>query len=201
MSKQSLIDYWKDSELIKDVKLLNSFKKVNRELFVLDKSEAYEDRALSILGKQTISQPSTVMLMLQALDLKENDKVLEIGTGSGYNLALMCKIVKRDVYSIEIHRELVEFAKENLKKSKIKNYKIFHRNGYLGLKKYAPFDKIILTAAPKEIPIELIKQLKINGIMIAPVGEYSQKMMKIIKKKEGLIKKELGDFVFVPMVR
>lgn len=200
MSKQVLIDYWKGSGLITDVKLLNAFKKVNRENFVLDKNKAYEDRALPILCHQTISQPSTIMIMLQALELKEKDNVLEVGTGSGYNLALICKIVKRTVYSVEVHKKLVEFADKNLKKEKIKNYKVFCRNGYLGLKKYAPFDKIILTAAPKEIPDELIKQLKVNGIMIAPVGRYSQKMLKIIKKKDGIVKKELGDFVFVPMV-
>jgi protein-L-isoaspartate(D-aspartate) O-methyltransferase len=200
MLKQSLIDYWENSGLITDDKLLSAFKKVKRENFVLNKDEAYYDSALPIMNKQTVSQPSTVMMMLQALELKENDKVLEIGTGSGYNLALICKMVKRTVYSIEVHKELIEFAKKNLKKSGIKNFKIFHGNGYLGLKKYAPFGKIILTAAPVEIPIELIKQLKLNGVMVAPVGKYTQRMLKIIKKKDGLIKKELGDFVFVPMV-
>lgn len=201
MSKQGLINYWRNSGLITDERLLESFKKIKREYFVLDKDESYDDRALPILCHQTISQPSTIMIMLQALELKEDDKVLEIGTGSGYNLALICKIVKETVYSVEIHKELIEFAEKNLKKSGIKNYKIFHRNGYLGLKDYAPFDKIILTAAPVDIPIELIKQLKVDGIMICPVGKYTQKMLKIIKKKDEIIKQELGDFVFVPMVK
>src|SRR3989344_5162218 len=200
MSKNDLINYWENSGLITDERLLNAFRKVRRENFVLDKKQAYHDMALPILNKQTISQPSTIMIMLQALELNENDKVLEIGTGSGYNLALICRMVKRIVYSVEIHKELIEFAKGKLKKSKINNFEIFHQNGYFGLKKYAPIDKIILTAAPNEIPLELIKQLKIDGMMVAPIGKYTQRMLKIIKKKDGLIKQDLGDFVFVPMV-
>ena len=201
MSKKELINYWKNSGLITDYILLDAFKKVKRENFVLDKSVAYADIAMGILCKQTISQPSTIMIMLQALELKEDDKVLEIGTGSGYNLALICKIVKRTVYSIEVHKELIEFAEKNLKKEGIKNYEIYHQNGYMGLRKHAPFDKIILTAAPNEIPFELIKQLKVDGIMIAPIGMYIQKMLKITKKKDRIIKESLGDFVFVPMVK
>src|SRR3989344_4316909 len=200
MSKKDLIDNWKNSGLIINKKLLNAFNKVNRENFVLNNKEAYYDIALPILNKQTISQPSTIMIMLQALELKEDDKVLEIGTGSGYNLALICKIVKKIVYSVEVNKELIDFAEKNLKKEKIKNFKIFHENGFFGLKKYAPFDKIIVTAAPIEIPVELIKQLKINGIMIIPVGKYTQKMLRVIKRKNGLEKKDLGEFVFVPMV-
>ena len=130
MSKNDLINYWENSGLITDERLLNAFRKVRRENFVLDKKQAYHDMALPILNKQTISQPSTIMIMLQALELNENDKVLEIGTGSGYNLALICRMVKRIVYSVEIHKELIEFAKGNLKKSKINNFEIFHQNGY-----------------------------------------------------------------------
>src|SRR3989344_2720212 len=199
MLKKDLINQWKNSGLIKDDNLLDAFKKVKREKFVLNKKTAYEDRAFPILCNQTISQPSTVMIMLQALELKENDNVLEIGTGSGYNLALICKIVKRNVYSVEVHKELIEFAVFYLINSKINNYKIFRQNGYLGLKKYAPFDKIILTAAPVEIPFELIKQLKLNGIIVAPIGNYPQRMLRIIKKEDGLVKQDLGEFVFVPM--
>ena len=121
--------------------------------------------------------------------------------GSGYNLALICRIVKKTVYSVEVCRELIDFATNNLKKSGIKNYEIFHRNGYFGLREKAPFDKIIVTAAPKEVPLELIKQLKDHGIMIVPVGEYSQKMLKIIKMGDRIIKQDMGDFLFVPMVK
>lgn len=125
MPKRALIDYWKGSGLIKDVKLLNAFKKVNRENFVLDKGIAYEYRALPILCKQTISQLSTIMIMLQALELKENDKFLEIGRGYSYNLVLICNIVKRTVYSVEVYKELIGFAEKNLKKSKIKIIRYF----------------------------------------------------------------------------
>jgi len=201
MPRKDLLDFWRKSELIKDERIINAFKKINRENFVLDKRESYEDRALPILCRQTISQPTTVMMMLQALELNENDKVLEIGTGSGYNLALICRIVKKTVYSVEVCRELIDFATNNLKKSGIKNYEIFHRNGYFGLREKAPFDKIIVTAAPKEVPLELIKQLKDHGIMIVPVGEYSQKMLKIIKMGDKIIKQDMGDFLFVPMVK
>lgn len=201
MPKQDLINFWRESDLITDERLLEAFKKVKREYFVLDKNEAYEDRALPILCKQTVSQPSTIMIMLQALEIKKDDNVLEIGTGSGYNLALICKIINGIAYSLEIHKELIEFAERNLRKAKIRNYKIFHRNGYFGLREKAPFDKIIITAAPKEIPIELINQLKEGGIMIAPVGDYSQKMLKITKKNNKIIKEDLGDFLFVPMVK
>jgi len=201
MQKKDLINFWKNSELINDERLIDAFKKVKREYFVLDENEAYEDRALPILNQQTISQPSTIMIMLQALELKEDDKILEVGTGSGYNLALICKMVKGIVYSLEIHKELIEFAEKNLRKARIKNYNIYHRNGYFGFKEESPFDKIIVTAAPREIPIELIKQLKIDGIMVVPVGEYSQKLVKIIKKKDNIIKIDLGDFLFVPMIK
>ena len=201
MQKKDLINFWKNSELIDDERLIDAFKKVKREYFVLDENEAYEDRALPILNQQTISQPSTIMIMLQALELKEDDKILEVGTGSGYNLALICKMVKGIVYSLEIHKELIEFAEGNLRKARIKNYNIYHRNGYFGFKEESPFDKIIVTAAPREIPIELIKQLKIDGIMVVPVGEYSQKLVKIIKKKDNIIKIDLGDFLFVPMIK
>ena len=201
MQKKDLINFWKNSELINDERLIDAFKKVKREYFVLDENEAYEDRALPILNQQTISQPSTIMIMLQALELKEDDKILEVGTGSGYNLALICKMVKGIVYSLEIHKELIEFAEGNLRKARIKNYNIYHRNGYFGFKEESPFDKIIVTAAPREIPIELIKQLKIDGIMVVPVGEYSQKLVKIIKKKDNIIKIDLGDFLFVPMIK
>ena len=200
MKKKDLINFWRNSGLINDERLIDAFKKVKREFFVLDKNEAYEDRALPTLNKQTISQPSTIMMMLQALEINENDKILEIGTGSGYNLALICKLVKGIAYSLEISKELVEYAENNLKKSRIKNYRIYHRNGYFGLREHAPFDKIIVTAAPMEIPLELIKQLKNNGIMVVPVGEYSQKLIKIIKRDDKIIKIDLGDFLFVPMV-
>jgi protein-L-isoaspartate(D-aspartate) O-methyltransferase len=138
--------------------------------------------------------------MLQALELKKNDKVLEIGTGSGYNAALMAELVKPGiVYSLEIVKELAKSAQNNLKKANIKNVKIFNKDGSKGLQEYKPFNKIVFTAACKEIPYNLLEQLKENGILLAPVGLYPQKMLKLIKKKEGVEIQSLGDFVFVPL--
>ena len=184
---------------IKDERVLDAIKKVPRHKFILENylSEAYANYPLSIGYNQTISQPYTVAFMLQALELKKNDKVLEIGTGSGWNAALISEIVKPGkVYTTEIIKELVEFAKKNLKD--YKNVKVIYSDGSQGLKEYEPYSKIIVTAGCPEIPKPLIKQLKPNGILVAPVGSYSQKMLKIIKTKQLKIQ-ELGDFVFVPL--
>jgi len=200
MVKQKLIDYWTRTGIVKNQELIKAFKKIKREDFVLNKKEAYLDIALPILEKQTISQPSTIMIMLEALELKKGDKVLEIGAGSGYNASLIAELVKPEtVYTTEIIPELVEFAKNNLKKAKINNVKVFNTDGSKGLLKYSPFNKIIVTAACPEIPKPLISQLKNNGILIAPVGSYSQEMIKITKKNNKLIKENLGNFVFVKL--
>ncbi len=202
MSKKSLLRYWKDSKLIKNDKLLKAFEEIPREKFVLDDlvDKSYDDNPLPILGGQTISQPTTIMLMLDALDLKKTDKVLEIGTGSGYNAALISKLA-RNVYTIEYVKELYDFAKENLKKVNIKNVTVIHGDGSKGYEKEAPYDKIIVTAASPDIPSPLIEQLKENGILIAPVGynQQQQKMIKITKEKGKLIREDLGDFAFVPL--
>ncbi|MBL7147432.1 MAG: protein-L-isoaspartate(D-aspartate) O-methyltransferase [Nanoarchaeota archaeon] len=200
MNKQHLLNYWTKTGIVKNQELIKAFKKIKREDFVLNKEEAYLDIALPILEKQTISQPSTIMIMLEALELKKGDKVLEIGTGSGYNASLIAEVVKpANVYTTEIIPELVEFAKNNLKKANITNVKVFNTDGSKGLLKYSPYDKCIVTAACPEIPKPLISQLKNNGILIAPVGSYSQIMVKITKKNNELIKENLGNFVFVPL--
>ena len=197
--KQSLISFWKENKIITSKKLLEAFEKVPREDFILKeyKKEAYDDRPLPILERQTISQPTTVMMMLQALELKKTDKVLEVGSGSGYNASILSKLVKK-VYTTEIIPELVEFAKKNLKN--IKNVMVIHCDGSKGLEKYAPFDKIIITAASEKVPDVLFKQLKDNGILIAPVGPpYLQNLMKYKKKKGKIESINLGNFMFVPL--
>ena len=202
-TKQDLINNWKNSKLIKDEKLLRAFQEIKRENFVLPeyKNNAYEDIALPIGHESTISQPSTIMIMLQALELKEDDKVLEIGAGSGYTAALISKIVTRGkIYSLDIIPEIIEFAKNNLENEKIKTIQLFCRDGKKGLKEFSPYNKILVNAACKETPKNLIKQLKVNGIMVAPIGhEYKQKMMKFTKEKDGLKEEYLGDFVFVKL--
>ncbi|MBL7054456.1 protein-L-isoaspartate(D-aspartate) O-methyltransferase [Candidatus Woesearchaeota archaeon] len=202
-SKKRLLDYWKSSGIVKDKKVLEAFKAVPREKFILKKyrHEAYGDYPLSIGENQTISQPTTVMIMTEALELKEGDKVLEIGTGSGYQAAMISELVgdKGKVITTEIIPELAEFAQKNIEKLKLKNVKIINYDGSRGYEKQKPYDKIIITAACPEIPPPVIDELEENGIIIAPVGNLiSQQMVKGIKK--GKLKtRSLGYFVFVPL--
>ncbi len=200
MNKMELIEELKVQD-IKDKRVLDSILKIKREKFILKEKikEAYENKPMEIGYGQTISQPYTVAFMIENLELKEGSKVLEIGSGSGYNAAIMSQIAKI-IYSIEIIPELVEFAKSNLKKSKIKNVKIIQGDGSIGYKKEAPYDRIIVTAASPEIQEELLNQLNENGILIIPVGNLGSQEMIKIKKINGKIKKEiLGEFTFVPL--
>ncbi len=201
--KMTLIHMLEDLEIkgITDKKVLEAIKNIPRHLFVPEelKNLAYEDQALPILS-QSISQPYTVAFMLQNLNLKEKDKVLEIGSGSGWNSALIQNITKTKVFSVEFDKELAKFAKSNLKKAEIKNVKIIIADGNKGYKKESPYNKIIVTAACSKIPYDLIKQLKNNGILIAPIGSlYEQSMIKITKLKNEIKKENLGQFVFVPL--
>lgn len=188
---------------IKD-EILDVIKLVKRERFIPKeyKKQAYENIPLPIGYKATISQPYTVGFMLQELELKPGCEVLEIGTGSGYNAALISKLIgeKGKLYTLEIIPELVESARKNLKN--YKNVKVFQRDGSEGLKEKAPFDRIIQTAASGSLQRILIKQLKINGIYLAPVGSSdNQKLIKVRKTKKGLTYQSLGDFIFVPMIK
>ncbi len=187
---------------IKDKKVLEAIKNIPRDKFVLDefKNMAYEDQALPIVSSQSISQPFTAAFMLQNLNLKENDKVLEIGSGSGWNSALILFITKSKVFTIEFNKEVAEFARKNLEKARIKNVKIIVGDGNKGYEKEKPYDKIIVTAACSKIPFDLLSQLKNNGILLAPVGTlFEQDLIKIIKKDSEIKKESLGKFVFVPM--
>ena len=202
--KQALLDYWKKNKIISDKRVFEAFKKVKREDFVLKefKSDAYEDVPLPILKEQTISQPTTVMMMLEFLELKPGMNVLEIGTGSGYNAALMAEVVgpKGRVYTTETIEDLVDFAKKNLKKAKITNVRVIHTDGSKGWPTGAPYDRIICTAAAPKIPEVYIKQLKEGGIIVIPVGPlYGQVMVKGKKVKNKLETERLGDFMFVPL--
>ncbi|OYT41698.1 protein-L-isoaspartate O-methyltransferase [Candidatus Pacearchaeota archaeon ex4484_26] len=202
---KALINYWKKYEIIKDKKVLEAFQKVNREYFVPAhlKQEAYVDAPLPIGYGQTISQPTTIAIMTQALELRKGleFKVLEIGTGSGYQAALIAYIIgKGKVITTEIIPELVDFAKANLRKAKIKNVEVLHVDGSLGYKKEAPYDRIIMTAASPSVPKQLITQLKEQGIFVGPVGTYHQQMLKIRRLGKRKTKIDnLGDFVFVPL--
>lgn len=171
--------------------------KIDRKDFILeqDKKFAYQDRPLSIGYQATISQPSTVYFMLDLLDIKKNNKVLDIGSGSGWTTALLAKKAKQ-VYGTEIIPELVEFGRNNLKKYNFKNAKIVLAKE-LGMPEKAPFDRILVSASAQELPKKLIKQLKIGGILVIPIKNSVWKIDKISKNK--IRKKEFPGFVFVPL--
>jgi len=203
-TKEELIEHWVSSGLVNDKKVIEAFKKVPRENFIKkeDLDEAYGDYPLPIGSGQTISQPTTVMVMTQALELKEGDKVLEVGSGSGYQAAIIANIIgeKGKVISTEIVDDLVKFAQDNITKLVIKNVKIIKYDGSKGYEKEAPYDKIIVTAATPKIPKSLVNQLKENGIIVAPVGNMTEQIMVKARKKHGKLEEEkLGHFMFVPM--
>lgn len=187
---------------VTDRKVLNVMKKVKRHLFVSPELKylAYEDRPLPIGQGQTISQPFIVAFMTEALNLRPNDRVLEIGTGSGYQAAVLAELVEQ-VYTIEIVPELAQQAKERLLKLGYKNIDVKEGDGYKGWPENAPFDVIIITAAPPFIPEELVNQLKIGGEMIVPVGTYYQELILLKKTKDGVQKQKLIPVRFVPMVK
>lgn len=187
---------------IKDERVLAAIEKIPRHKFVSEELShmAYVDKALPIDKEQTISQPYTVAFQTELLDLQPDDKVLEIGTGSGYQAAVLCEIGV-EVYSIERHKQLHLQAQELLSQLGY-HPKLFYGDGYEGLPDDAPFDKILITAAVKKIPQKLLEQLKVGGLLVAPLGDSRQQVMTIIKRKESDIyeKTENGIFVFVPMI-
>jgi protein-L-isoaspartate(D-aspartate) O-methyltransferase len=186
---------------IEDERVLNAIRKIPRHLFLDSSFEdfAYQDKAFPIAADQTISQPFTVAFQTQSLNLKPDEKVLEIGTGSGYQTAVLCEMGVK-VFSIERQHELFLFSSQMLKKLNY-NYVGKFGDGYQGLPTYAPFDKIIVTAGAKEVPPALLRQLKVGGKMIIPVGIGSQKMLSIHKTSEKDFEvKKLGNFKFVPML-
>ncbi len=186
---------------VKDTLVLKAMKKVPRHLFVPEKlkSMAYWDRPLPIGEDQTISQPYIVAFMTEQLKLKGSEKVLEIGTGSGYQAAVLAEIVK-EVYTIEIVPTLGERARSLLQKLGYKNVHVKIGDGYRGWPEHAPFDAIIITAAPDHIPQPLIEQLKRGGRMILPVGDLYQDLTLVTKDMEGNVwKKSVLPVIFVPM--
>lgn len=165
------------------------------------RSRAYGDYPLPIGEGQTISQPYVVALMTEALRLKPTDRVLEIGTGSGYQAAVLAETVK-EVYSIEIRKSLAEMASKRLKDLGYRNVKVKYADGYFGWEEYAPFDAIIITTAANHIPPPLIKQLKEGGRLIIPLGStvYYQMLTLVTKKKGELDVEQMGSVAFVPMI-
>jgi protein-L-isoaspartate(D-aspartate) O-methyltransferase len=187
---------------IKDKTVLDAIGKVQRQCFVNVSvmEDAYIDKALPIGLGQTISQPYTVAVQTELLSVKPKEKVLEVGTGSGYQAAVLVKCGV-ELYTIERQKELFEATREKLKSLGYKIHCVFG-DGFEGLPEQAPFDKIIITAGAPEIPEKLLRQLKVGGIMVAPIGERGrQQMFRIVRVSDtDFEKKKFGDFSFVPML-
>ena len=187
---------------ISDRRVLEAFLAVPREVFVPEnfRDQAYADTAIPIGEEQTISQPYTVAFMSQLLGLKGREKVLEIGAGSGYAAAILSRLC-RQVYTIEIKPSLAMKARASLKKLGITNVEVIIGDGRLGLAGKAPFDAISIAAAAAQIPLPLIKQLKIGGVLVIPRGgPFGQQMVKITKTGAGIKTETYGSFRFVPLV-
>ncbi len=186
---------------VTDARVLAAMRKVERHCFVPfeSQSQAYEDRPLRIGYGQTISQPYIVAKMSELLNLKGTEKVLEIGTGSGYQAAILAELAK-DVYSIEISQPLCNRAKKRLEKMNYRRLHVRCGDGYHGWPEAAPFDAIIVTAAPTEIPQPIFDQLKPGGRMVIPVGDWQQELLVIRKGENGGIeRRSIFPVRFVPM--
>jgi len=185
---------------VKEPHVVSAMLKVDRHLFVPKElqNSAYTDQPLPIGEGQTISQPYIVALMTELLELKGGEKVLEIGTGSGYQAAILAELVK-EVYTIEIIEALATSAKKLLLQLGYQNITVKAGDGYLGWPEVSPFDAIIVTAAPDHIPKPLLEQLKEGGRMVVPVGTYSQVLKKIVKRSGRIETSDIVPVVFVPM--
>ena len=199
--RQKLVEIVK-AKGIKDEKVLEAISKIPRHLF-MDSSfldHAYQDKAFPIGAGQTISQPYTVAFQSELLDVKRDDKILEIGTGSGYQTAVLLELGAK-VYSIERQQELFKKTSKFLPKLGYRAKRLIFGDGYKGLEEEAPFDSIIVTAGAPFVPKPLLKQLKVGGRLVIPVGDSTQVMTLITRKDEkSFDKKEFGDFKFVPLL-
>ncbi len=187
---------------IVDKNVLNAINKIPRHLFLNSSFEdyAYQDKAFPIGAGQTISQPYTVALQSQLLEIKKDHKILEIGTGSGYQTAVLC-LMGAKVFSVERQNELFKQTSALLPKLGIRPKHLSFGDGYKGLPNHAPFDSIIVTAGAPTIPKPLMAQLKIGGRLVIPVGDKNQIMTMLIRKNETQFEKhEFGDFKFVPLL-
>lgn len=191
------------SKGVMDPRVLTAMEKIDRGLFMrgIFASRAYEDMPLPIACGQTISQPSVVGLMTQALDVQPRDKVLEVGTGSGYQAAILSHLARR-VYTVDRYRRLVADARLIFESLDLVNITAFTADGSFGLPDQAPFDRILVTAASEDPPGPLLAQLRIGGIMVVPVGQSDtvQSLIKVTKTEAGLDYEELRPVRFVPLV-
>lgn len=200
-NRRKLIDLLR-SKGISDESVLAAMNKVPRHLFLTSAFEdhAYEDKAFPIAADQTISHPYTVAFQSSLLDISPGDKVLEVGTGSGYQTAVLVAM-QADVYTIERQKSLVDFSRKILRKINLEPRYQTYGDGYKGLPSFAPFDKIIVTAGSPILPSILLQQLKIGGIGVVPIGETNQKMFTFLRVDERRYEQmEFGDYQFVPML-
>ena len=201
-ARERMVETQLEGRGITDIKVLYAMRKVPRHLFVPEplRSRAYEDCPLPIGENQTISQPYMVALMTQSLGVKNTDIVLEIGTGSGYQSAVLAEIVKQ-VYSIERIKELLIQARKSFDEWGYTNIATKNFDGTYGWKEKSPFDAIIVTAGAPEIPQPLVEQLAVGGRLIIPVGDSSSQILKRVRKKENEVEiEELCGCVFVKLI-
>lgn len=201
-NKARLFEQLEQSGLL-SAETIKALALINREHYVDEQfiPQVYDDVTLPIAAGQTISQILVVGIMIEALDLKWEDKLLEIGTGSGYQTAVLAKLNRR-VFSVERFLELVNVAEKNLSVEPNNNYTIIHADGYAGFASQAPFDKVIISAASENIPDKLLQQMQVGGIMVLPLGKDGQKqeLLKITKTVDGYKQDSLGFVKFVPML-
>ena len=198
--REKLIEHLRHE--IEDERVLNAMARVRRELFVPSSSHhlAYEDRPLPIGEGQTISQPFIVALMTQALELKGTEKVLEVGTGSGYQAAILAELA-REVITVERLQKLADTAKRTLEKLGYTNVKVHPTTGTLGWPDEAPYEAIVVTAGAPRIPQELVDQLTMGGRLVIPVGSHwEQDLLQVIKQEDGFTAKNLTPCRFVPLI-
>jgi protein-L-isoaspartate(D-aspartate) O-methyltransferase len=198
--REKMVESQIKSRGVRDPRVLSAMLKVERHLFVPKEfqNSAYSDQPLPIGEGQTISQPYIVALMTELLELKGGERVLEVGTGSGYQAAILAELAA-EVYTIEIVEKLASSAQKVLLELGYQNIKVKAGDGYLGWPEAAPFDAIIITCAPDHIPKPLLDQLKEEGRMIVPVGTYSQELKKIVKKSGKVETTDIIPVIFVPM--
>ena len=202
--RRILVEYLRERVGIRDERVLSAINSVPRHFFLESIFEdfAYEDRAFTIASGQTISHPSTVAEQTELLQVEKGEKVLEIGTGSGYQTSILV-VMKAEVYTIERQKELYDFSRKILKNiGFMPSIQVFG-DGFEGLADFAPFDKILVTCGAGELPVQLLRQLKVGGIMVIPLGNKTEEQVltRFIKISENQVEKEeFGLYKFVPML-
>lgn len=202
--RKILVEYLREKIGISDKNVLKAINEVPRHLFLESIFEdfAYEDRAFPILAKQTISHPSTVAEQTELLEVQEKEKILEIGTGCGYQTAVLVNM-NAFVYTVERQKDLHDFAQKKLREMHLRPKFQSFGDGFLGLPTFAPFDKILVTCGAEILPIELLKQLKIGGKMVIPMGKTDEQILYRFTKisEKEFEKEEFGAYKFVPMLQ